>query len=269
MARRSAKISGKRSPQTAVTSTRQSKRLKADESVPVRTKAKSQAQNRKPTPKKSKYFEPQAASDSDKDEDREEPGNSDLESDYLNESGHEDAVIAPTSTEPEGEEGTEDFGEEFLKPKMRRRTTGRKPALKAMLPASKELLKEGVKTGLEPGKEVRTRLPKAREAGDIPYQDDRIHPNTFLFLKDLAQHNDRLWLKLLEDRRRSSEMWAMRFDSFLFLVHDKDYRNSQKDFETFVEKLTEKVIEKDDTIPELPMKDLLSPVEEMLGVLGR
>jgi Conserved hypothetical protein (DUF2461) len=40
-------------------------------------------------------------------------------------------------------------------------------------------------------------------------------------------------------------------------VHDKDYRNSQKDFETFVEKLTEKIIEKDDTIPELPVKDLV------------
>ena len=47
------------------------------------------------------------------------------------------------------------------------------------------------------------------------------------------------------------------FDSFLCLVHDKDYRNSQKDFETFVEKLTEKVIEKDGTVPELPMKDLV------------
>jgi len=40
-------------------------------------------------------------------------------------------------------------------------------------------------------------------------------------------------------------------------VHDKDYRNSQKDFKTFVEKLTEKIIEKDDTIPELPVKDLV------------
>jgi hypothetical protein len=40
-------------------------------------------------------------------------------------------------------------------------------------------------------------------------------------------------------------------------VHDKDYRNSQKDFEAFVEKLTEMVIERDDTIPELPMKDLV------------
>ncbi len=38
-------------------------------------------------------------------------------------------------------------------------------------------------------------LPKAREAGDQPYEDSRIHPNTFLFLKDLKANNNREWLK--------------------------------------------------------------------------
>jgi hypothetical protein len=38
-------------------------------------------------------------------------------------------------------------------------------------------------------------LPKARDAGDISYEDDRIHPNTFLFLKDLETNNNRDWLK--------------------------------------------------------------------------
>jgi hypothetical protein len=42
-----------------------------------------------------------------------------------------------------------------------------------------------------------------------------------------------------------------------FLVHDADYRQSQKDFNSFVECLTEKIIEKDETIPELPPKDLV------------
>lgn len=41
-------------------------------------------------------------------------------------------------------------------------------------------------------------------------------------------------------------------------VHDADYRQSQKDFNSFVESLTEKIIEKDETIPELPSKDLVS-----------
>jgi hypothetical protein len=38
-------------------------------------------------------------------------------------------------------------------------------------------------------------LPKARDAGDQPYEDSRIHPNTFLFLKDLKANNRREWLK--------------------------------------------------------------------------
>jgi hypothetical protein len=38
-------------------------------------------------------------------------------------------------------------------------------------------------------------LPKARDAGDQPYEDSRIHPNTFLFLKDLMANNSREWLK--------------------------------------------------------------------------
>lgn len=38
-------------------------------------------------------------------------------------------------------------------------------------------------------------LPKARDAGDQPYEDSRIHPNTFLFLRDLKANNNREWLK--------------------------------------------------------------------------
>jgi hypothetical protein len=38
-------------------------------------------------------------------------------------------------------------------------------------------------------------LPKARDAGGQPYEDSRIHPNTFLFLKDLKANNNRDWLK--------------------------------------------------------------------------
>lgn len=44
------------------------------------------------------------------------------------------------------------------------------------------------------------------------------------------------------------------------LAHDADYRASKKDWDTFVETLTEKIVEKDETIPELPAKDLVSPV---------
>ncbi|KZF20935.1 hypothetical protein L228DRAFT_249779 [Xylona heveae TC161] len=98
-----------------------------------------------------------------------------------------------------------------------------------------ELWRPGIKTGLGPGKEVFVELPKAREAGSIPYMKTTIHPNTLLFLGDLRNNNDREWLK----------------------VHDADYRTSQNDFNSFIEHLTEKIIEKDETIPELPVKDII------------
>ncbi|BAE62743.1 unnamed protein product [Aspergillus oryzae] len=59
----------------------------------------------------------------------------------------------------------------------------------------KQLWKEGVKAGLGPGKEVFIKKPKARDAGTVPYQEHTLHPNTFLFLVDLAENNERAWLK--------------------------------------------------------------------------
>lgn len=44
----------------------------------------------------------------------------------------------------------------------------------------------------------------------------------------------------------------------LDLAHDPDFRAAKKDWETFVESLSEKIAEKDNTIPELPAKDLVS-----------
>ena len=98
-----------------------------------------------------------------------------------------------------------------------------------------ELWRPGVKSKLAPGEAVFVPLPKAREEGKVKYKDDWIHGNTMLFLGELKRNNDREWLK----------------------VHDADYRQSKKDFDSFVECLTEKVIEKDETIPELPPKDLV------------
>ena len=42
------------------------------------------------------------------------------------------------------------------------------------------------------------------------------------------------------------------------VVHDPDYRASLQDFTTFLEKLSERVSECDNTIPELPVKDIVS-----------
>ncbi|KXJ89780.1 hypothetical protein Micbo1qcDRAFT_136870 [Microdochium bolleyi] len=78
-------------------------------------------------------------------------------------------------------------------------------------------------------------LPKLRDEGGIDYEPERIHPNTLLFLKDLKANNKRSWLKL----------------------HDQEYRRSLKDWESFVETITEKITEVDETVPELPLKDVI------------
>ncbi|KAI3324287.1 hypothetical protein HD806DRAFT_494621 [Xylariaceae sp. AK1471] len=78
-------------------------------------------------------------------------------------------------------------------------------------------------------------LPKLRDTNGIEYEDTRLHPNTLLFLGDLKKNNQRNWLKM----------------------HDPEYRRSLKDWESFVETLTEKIIEADETIPELPLKDII------------
>jgi len=46
--------------------------------------------------------------------------------------------------------------------------------------------------------------------------------------------------------------------SDLWTVHDPDYRVAVQDFNDFIGKLTEKIVEIDETIPELPVKDIVS-----------
>jgi hypothetical protein len=38
-------------------------------------------------------------------------------------------------------------------------------------------------------------LPRVKDAGDTPYEDERIHANTLDFLRDLKRNNKREWLK--------------------------------------------------------------------------
>jgi hypothetical protein len=46
-----------------------------------------------------------------------------------------------------------------------------------------------------PGTQIVMKKPRARSPGDTLYTDETIHPNTMLFLKDLAANNNRQWLK--------------------------------------------------------------------------
>ncbi|KAH8884645.1 hypothetical protein GQ53DRAFT_751929 [Thozetella sp. PMI_491] len=76
---------------------------------------------------------------------------------------------------------------------------------------------------------------KLRDEGGVPYKDDRLHKNTMEFLKDLKANNKRSWLK----------------------SNDAEYRRSLKDWNSYVETMSQKIIEKDETIPELPTKDIV------------
>jgi hypothetical protein len=135
-----------------------------------------QSKRAKATARKS-YAEPDT--DDDDEATKKAPGTTD-EDDVSEASGLEDPSDADPSSESEHEEATSD---EDAKPN--RSTTRGK--------AEKELWKSGAK--LVPGTQLIIKKPKARDAGDTPYTDETIHPNTMLFLKDLAANNDRQWLK--------------------------------------------------------------------------
>ncbi|KAK7409001.1 hypothetical protein QQX98_008820 [Neonectria punicea] len=78
-------------------------------------------------------------------------------------------------------------------------------------------------------------LPKLLDPGGIEYEDEKLHPNTVLFLKELKANNRRPWLK----------------------SHDPEYRRALKDWESFVTRTTETVADVDETVPELPVKDVI------------
>lgn len=109
----------------------------------------------------------------------------------------------PDDEEPEVDSSIEeeDFDE---KPRRSRKSvpakkntikSGSKTGGKGESSSKSELWRPGVTTGLEAGTQVVIKKPKARDAGETPYTDDTIHPNTLLFLEDLAANNDRAWLK--------------------------------------------------------------------------
>ena len=212
----------KQAPSTtkSTPSSRHSKRLKS-----------SLIASSKTTPKKSQYFEHSSSSEPESESEIEKEG-----SGYEDEDESASLVSSPPESEVDDEE-EQDYASEDDAPKKRKRARPKAKSNGAVVSTAKqaqELWRPGAKVSAAPGEAVFIKLPKAREAGKTPYKDSTIHPNTFLFLSDLKANNDREWLKM----------------------HDADYRQSKKDFDTFVESLTEKIIEKDETIPELPPKDL-------------
>ncbi|KAJ9612056.1 hypothetical protein H2200_003651 [Cladophialophora chaetospira] len=234
----------KPAPKKATPVAQKSHKRQLSETTPTAATPGSRASKRlkdsatKVTPTKSKYF--QDSDNEESDADVKEADTADSESGY-----EEDHVSSQEETSRAESASEDDYdSEEDVKPRKRRQqpankgtksTSGLGATVTAVLEKGKELWREGVKTGLGPGKQVIIEKPKPRGDGGIKYQPGRIHPNTMAFLRDLKQNNEREWLKM----------------------HDPDYRQSWKDWESFVEALTEKIAELDETIPELPPKDLV------------
>ena len=108
-----------------------------------------------------------------------------MQSDYE----HESVADSPSESD-HLEAASEEDSEAEKTPRGRKRAT---LPIHKKKDGGKELWKTGAK--LELGTQVIIKKPKAREAGDTPFTDETIHPNTMLFLGDLAANNDRQWLK--------------------------------------------------------------------------
>lgn len=93
-------------------------------------------------------------------------------------------------------------------------------------------------------------LEKMRDTDGVEYQDFKLHKNTLLFLRDLKANNQRPWLKC------KCNITATLKTQLTCQAHDGEYRRALKDWNSFVECTSETVIEADETIPELPIKDL-------------
>jgi hypothetical protein len=155
------------------------------------------------TPRKSPHFMNHQAEQESQNEDDASSEDNVSEAAGEEASGYEDedasAVSSPLADEEEQKSDASEASEPARKKRRTDQTNKGTSSTKG-----KELWRSGVKTGLGPGKQVIIAKPKARPAGKTPYADDSIHPNTMLFLGDLAKNNDREWLKSMSDTASSS-----------------------------------------------------------------
>ncbi|KAI5799380.1 hypothetical protein FPQ18DRAFT_93794 [Pyronema domesticum] len=180
--------------------------------------ASRQSVRRKAHPTKSPYFEHPSEDDIvDDDGEHSDDAQSDSGSDF-----REDNAATVSDT---GVEKAKVNGDANKSKKRGRASSSAKPSKKSSAPKKKKN-DDGVIF-------IPYRTPSP---GGIDYADDQIHPNTLKFLEDLAENNDRNWLR----------------------EHDSFYRAGKADFEKFVEYMNATIPERvDDTIPELPIKDLV------------
>jgi hypothetical protein len=148
-----------------------------------------QSKRAKATPAKSSYFEHNSD-----EEDIEEASEFGEDAEGGQESAYDDveAKITPSPSTDSDIEPDESNGKDEKPHKKGQPKKGVLMAIRGVT-KDKDLWKPGAK--LPPGTQVIIKKPKARGVGDTPYTDETIHPNTMLFLKDLAANNDRAWLK--------------------------------------------------------------------------
>lgn len=165
----------KPSPETAQRST--SKRPAAD--TPSRASKRARATARK------SYVEPDTDSDA-------APDAADVKDDV---DGDASDFEAQSEKEASSESGPDDDASDEEPTTKRGTPRGRpqKQRTNKQQADEKELWKPGAK--LEPGTQLIIKKPKARDAGDTPYTESTMHPNTMLFLKEIKANNDRQWLK--------------------------------------------------------------------------
>lgn len=228
---------------TGAPASRSSSKRPAPE-VPARQSKRARAAIRK------SYVEPESDTDNEDRPKKVQLFNGDYDDDEGVASDYEEHSDKDPSSESEPDETATDDDIESKRPTPRGRTTKNLPIHKKAAD-EKELWRPGAK--LAPGTQLVIKKPKARDAGDTPYLDHTIHPNTMLFLKDLAANNDRQWLK----RMQPFITLASLDRPLMVTVHDPDFRVSFQDFITFAEKVSDKIIEADETIPELPVKDVV------------
>lgn len=179
------------SPDASVASKRRaSTRLSAAGSEVKRVKSNAHLNPVKSTTSKSKYF----AEDSEPGLESDEPDESDESEGGSSESAYEEVKDESSSADEAQPEEPSD-SEEDTKKASTRGKQGQNTGSGTNTLKGKELWREGAKIDLQPGQEVVIAKPKARDAGETPYQDETLHPNTRLFLVDLANNNDREWLK--------------------------------------------------------------------------
>lgn len=157
-----------------------------------------------PKTKRAKYQTPSKKNDEMESEALGESSESQEDDEDEEASGYDESSESNQSDDDPTEE--EDFSEEDEAPR-RRKSTGKKTKTNNSKATStttlrtkgtNDISRPGTKTGLGPGTQVIMKKPRARSPGDTPYTDETIHPNTMLFLEELAANNDRQWLKSTE-----------------------------------------------------------------------